>query len=85
MAAGLDELKTVLLESLKMQAQTRFAVKLMLVRLELIEARIDASNPLPEESNTAWNGMREHLDVALKDLDERFSELLSAMERYSND
>lgn len=84
MAAGPEELKTVLLESLKMQAESRYALKLLKLRIDFIENRMNMNHPLPSEAAELWEDMKKDLEGSLKDLDERFNELLSAMERYSN-
>lgn len=83
MNATSGELKNLLLESLKMQAQLRYAIKVTKLRVDLIGARLNEVQPLAENNRRIWDRTGEDLDKAMIELDTNFDELLSAMERYA--
>lgn len=84
MSIGQDSLKNLHLENLKMHAQTRHAVTMLKLHIEMLEAVLKREDGLSDEAKAAMARMGGRTDAAIAEMDERFNALLTAMERYSN-
>lgn len=84
MPATNHELTTMLLENVKMHAQTRLAVKQLKIRIGILEEQVMMKDPLPASAEPIWSELKADVDKSMDDLDTRFSALLSAMESFVN-
>ncbi|WP_158534261.1 hypothetical protein [Paracidovorax avenae] len=76
------EISKLMLESIKLQAETRYAVKLTNIRLDIIEEKLGLGDI--GESDETRKKLMEELEESLAKLDPLLSNLLRALEELTN-
>lgn len=84
-SADYDQLRAFLLASTKAHLGNRYAISLLKTQIGAINDRLDKVAPVSDPQTAATlNELKNTLDQAIEDLDDRTDALLSALEVYVN-
>lgn len=73
-----------MLASLKLQRETRYAVKILTIQTDLLVTQINGPTPVPRETMETFAEISKELQKSVDAMDKLMDELLSSMEKFIN-